>query len=100
MRSVLAAEGVLSVADADALVEQYRTGLDEGRPQARASLGMIGNKYTVNWAPYMQVDWAARVHSGVETKRLKALGERITQIPNGFSLHSACAAGHGQSRPR
>lgn len=83
----LVSEGVLAAADADALVEQYRTGLDEGRPQARASLGMIGNKYTVNWLPYMQVDWAARVHSGVEVKRLKALGERITQLPNGFSLH-------------
>ena len=25
------------------------SGLDEGKPQARASLGMIGNKYTVDW---------------------------------------------------
>ncbi len=31
------------------MTEQYRNGLDEGRPQARASLGMIGNKYTVDW---------------------------------------------------
>jgi 2-oxoglutarate dehydrogenase E1 component len=46
----LAAEGVLSDSDATAMVEQYRNGLDEGRPQARASLGMIGNKYTVDWS--------------------------------------------------
>ncbi len=32
------------------MLEQYRDGLDEGRPQARASLGMIGNKYTVDWS--------------------------------------------------
>jgi 2-oxoglutarate dehydrogenase E1 component len=84
----LVSEGVLTVGDAEALVEQYRSGLDEGRPQARASLGMIGNKYTVNWAPYMQVDWAARVHSGVDVQRLKALGARVTQLPSGFTLHS------------
>ena len=29
---------------------EYRAGLDEGRPQARAALGMIGNKYTVDWS--------------------------------------------------
>ena len=47
-------------ADAAAMVEQYRQGLDEGRPQARASLGMIGNKYTVDWSAYSQVDWSER----------------------------------------
>ena len=33
----LAAEGVLTAADAAAMVEQYRNGLDEGKPQARAA---------------------------------------------------------------
>ena len=84
----LVQEGVLAATEAEALVEQYRNGLDEGRPQARASLGMIGNKYTVNWAPYMQVDWATRVHSGVEVARLKDLGSRLTALPQGFALHS------------
>jgi 2-oxoglutarate dehydrogenase E1 component len=48
------AEGVLTAADAPAMVEQYRNGLDEGKPQARASLGLIGNKYTVDWSTYSQ----------------------------------------------
>src|SRR5579872_6290615 len=43
----LVAQGAVSEADAAGMMEQYRNGLDEGRPQARASLGMIGNKYTV-----------------------------------------------------
>jgi 2-oxoglutarate dehydrogenase E1 component len=47
------------------MVEQYRQGLDEGRPQARASLGLIGNKYTVDWSPYSQVDWTERVQTGL-----------------------------------
>src|ERR1700719_4297831 len=73
------------------MLEQYRSGLDEGRPQARASLGMIGNKYTVDWSAYGQVDWTERVATGVEPARLRALGERITSYPQGFSLHPRVA---------
>ena len=87
----LIADGVLSAAEADSLVEAYRRGLDEGRPQARASLGMIGNKYTVDWSQYAQVDWTERVQTGVELKRLRALGERLTSLPEGLALHPRVA---------
>ena len=87
----LIATGVLTDADAQAMLEQYRSGLDEGRPQARASLGMIGNKYTVDWSAYGQVDWTERVATGMELARLRALGERITSYPQGFSLHPRVA---------
>ena len=87
----LVAEGVMSAADATGMVEQYRNGLDEGRPQARASLGMIGNKYTVDWSTYSQTDWTERVQSGVEMRRLKSLGERIVSFPADFSIHPRVA---------
>ena len=48
----LAGEGVLTMADADAMVEQYRRELDEGKSQAKHSLGLIGNKHTVDWSKY------------------------------------------------
>jgi 2-oxoglutarate dehydrogenase E1 component len=87
----LIAAGVLSEADAEAMFEQYRAGLDAGRPQARASLGLIGNKYTVDWAAYAQVDWTEPVSTAVELPRLRTLGERITSYPEGFSLHPRVA---------
>jgi 2-oxoglutarate dehydrogenase E1 component len=87
----LVAEGIVSESDVVGMIEQYRTGLDEGRPQARASLGMIGNKFTVDWSPYSQIDWTERVQSGVELRRLRSLGERITGTPDGFSLHPRVA---------
>ena len=83
----LVADGVLTSFEADGLVEEYRAGLDEGRPQARASLGMIGNKYTVDWSPYTEIDWARKLRTAVEAKRLAALGARITALPEGFTLH-------------
>jgi 2-oxoglutarate dehydrogenase E1 component len=87
----LIAAGLLSEAEAQAMLEQYRSGLDEGRPQARASLGMIGNKYTVDWSAYSQVDFTERVLTGVELPRLRALGERITAVPANFVLHPRVA---------
>ncbi|HEX4619830.1 MAG TPA: 2-oxoglutarate dehydrogenase E1 component, partial [Steroidobacteraceae bacterium] len=87
----LIAAGVLTEGDAEGMFEQYRNGLDEGRPQARASLGMIGNKYTVNWTTYAQADWTGPVATGIELPRLRALGEGVTRVPAGFSLHPRVA---------
>ena len=87
----LASEGVISEADAAEMMERYRKGLDEGRPQARASLGLIGNKFTVDWNKYKHVDWTERVQTNVQPARLAALGERILAVPPGFVLHPRVA---------
>jgi 2-oxoglutarate dehydrogenase E1 component len=87
----LIAAGVLSDSDANGMVEHYRDGLDQGRPQARASLGMIGNTYTVDWTSYAQIDWTHRVQSGIDMRRLRALGERLTTIPDTITLHPRVA---------
>jgi 2-oxoglutarate dehydrogenase E1 component len=82
----LAQEGVLAAADATAMMEQYRTGLDEGKPQARAALGLIGNRYTVDWSQYLGADWEA-VNTGVDMARLRVLGKAITSYPTDWHLH-------------
>jgi 2-oxoglutarate dehydrogenase E1 component len=87
----LVKEGVVSESDVAGMVEQYRQGLDEGRPQARASLGMIGNKYTVDWSQYTQVDWTERVQTAIQMRRLRALGQRIVNVPDGFTLQPRVA---------
>jgi 2-oxoglutarate dehydrogenase E1 component len=87
----LAAEASIPESDAAAMVENYRQGLDEGRPQARASLGMIGNKFTVDWSKYSQSDWHERVQTGIDIKRLQSLGERITTFPAEITLQARVA---------
>jgi 2-oxoglutarate dehydrogenase E1 component len=83
----LVAERVLTAADAAAMIEQYRTGLDEGKPQARAALGLIGNQYTVDWSEYLGADWSEPVRTAVEMSRLRALGRAITTYPADWKLH-------------
>jgi 2-oxoglutarate dehydrogenase E1 component len=83
----LAAEGVLTAADAAAMIELYRDGLDAGKPQARAALGLIGNKFTVDWSGYLGADWSEPVKTGVDMVRLRALGKAITSYPSDWVLH-------------
>jgi 2-oxoglutarate dehydrogenase E1 component len=83
----LAADGVLTAAEAAAMMEQYRDGLDAGKPQARAALGLIGNKFTVDWSEYLGADWSEPVKTSVEMGRLRALGKAITSYPADWVLH-------------
>jgi 2-oxoglutarate dehydrogenase E1 component len=83
----LVAEGTMTTAETAAMMEQYRNGLDEGKPQARAALGLIGNKYTVDWSEYLGADWSEPVKTAVDMGRLKALGKAITSYPTDWKLH-------------
>jgi 2-oxoglutarate dehydrogenase E1 component len=83
----LAAEGMLTADEASGMMDQYRSGLDEGKPQARAALGLIGNKYTVDWSEYLGADWSEPVKTAVDMGRLKALGKAITTYPTDWNLH-------------
>jgi 2-oxoglutarate dehydrogenase E1 component len=87
----LVAEGVLAAGDAERMVETYRTGLDEGKPQARAALGLIGNTYTVDWSAHLAADPAEETVTGIELGRLKELGARLVQFPADFTLHPRVA---------
>ncbi|MGH8302326.1 MAG: 2-oxoglutarate dehydrogenase E1 component, partial [Steroidobacteraceae bacterium] len=87
----LAAQGVIQQADSEAMLEQYREGLDEGRPQARAALGMLGNNFTVDWTRYSQADWTERVRTGVDEPRLESLGKRLMELPPDVTLHPRVA---------
>ena len=82
----LAADGVLAPANAASMMEQYRNGLDEGKPQARAAQGSVGNKYTVDWSEYLGADWSEPVKTAVDIGRLRALGKAITTYPTDWKL--------------
>ena len=87
----LAADGVLNAGAAEQYVEDYRQALDSGRHQVHPSLGMIGNKYTVDWSRYQSVDTREAVPTAVPAAKLAALGRRMIQYPEGFTLHPRVA---------
>ncbi|MBM0105402.1 2-oxoglutarate dehydrogenase E1 component [Steroidobacter sp. S1-65] len=87
----LVAEKVITMADADAMVDQYRREMDEGVSQAKQSLGLIGNKHTVDWTKYHNVDLTEVVKTGVRIEQLRELAGKLTTLPADLTLHRQVA---------
>jgi 2-oxoglutarate dehydrogenase E1 component len=78
--------GVTSKEELDAAAEGYRACLDEGRNPNDAVLGMLGNKYTVDWSRYQQASLADSVSTGISAETLRRLGGVMNTVPQGFEL--------------
>jgi 2-oxoglutarate dehydrogenase E1 component len=84
-------DGLLAEGQAAAMLEDYRRGLEEDRPQARAFAGTSGNKFTVDWSRHIGADASEKIATAVERKRMDALAKTLTQPPAGFVLHPRVA---------
>jgi 2-oxoglutarate dehydrogenase E1 component len=84
-------DGLLAEGQAATMLEDYRRGLEEDRPQARAFAGTSGNKFTVDWSRHIGADASEKAATAVEPKRMAALAKTLTQPPAGFVLHPRVA---------
>jgi 2-oxoglutarate dehydrogenase E1 component len=80
-------EGTLNKGDVEALVQAYRDGLDKGENIARNTLGLVGNKYTVNWGSYLKGEWDTPTDTSVSLDMLRSLHTKLQTLPQGFTLH-------------
>ena len=80
-------DGLVAEGQAATIMEDYRRGLEEDRPQARAFAGTSGNKFTVDWSRHIQADWSEKVATAVDRKQMDALAKTLTKPPAGFTLH-------------
>jgi 2-oxoglutarate dehydrogenase E1 component len=83
----LVAQGVLTEAEPDEMVKAYRAAMDEGRHTREPVLTNYKSKFAVDWAPFLDKKWTDDADTAVPAAELKRLAERITSIPDGFSLH-------------
>jgi 2-oxoglutarate dehydrogenase E1 component len=84
-------DGLLAEGQAATMLEDYRRGLEENRPQARAFAGTGGNKFTVDWSRHIAADPAEKVTTAVERKRMDSLAKVLTKPLAGFQLHPRVA---------
>ncbi len=84
-------DGLLGEGQVAAMAEDYRRGLDEGRPQARAFAGTTGNRHTVDWSRYLAGDWSEKPDTAVSAERLARLAQQLTTLPADFTLHPRVA---------
>ena len=78
-------DGLLGEGQVAAMVEDYRRGLDEGRPQARAFAGTTGNRHTVDWSRHLDGDWSEKPRHGGPAERLAALAQQLTDAARRIS---------------
>ncbi len=84
-------DGLLDEGQAAKMMEDYRSGLEENRPQARAFAGTTGNKFTVDWSRHLDADPAEQAVTAVERSRLDSLAKVLTRPAAGFTLHPRVA---------
>ncbi|MDH4054180.1 MAG: 2-oxoglutarate dehydrogenase E1 component [Gammaproteobacteria bacterium] len=83
----LVAAGVIGSADIVKLQDDYRDRLDRGEHVQKASLGMIGNKFTADWTPYLNTEWDDAVDTTISPKTVASLGVALTTIPPDIKPH-------------
>ncbi len=83
----LVADDVLGAAEVTGLQDAYRDRLDRGEPVPEASLGMIGNEFTVDWSPHFDAKWDEVVDTSLDADALEACSAAITSVPDEMKLH-------------
>ncbi|HEX4872348.1 MAG TPA: 2-oxoglutarate dehydrogenase E1 component [Nevskiaceae bacterium] len=87
----LVEEGAVAAGEPEELVKAYRSGLDKGENIARTTLGLVGNKHTVNWSNYTKGRWDDPTDTSVSLETLRSLHGKISQLPADFTLHARVA---------
>jgi 2-oxoglutarate dehydrogenase E1 component len=87
----LVEEGAVTKEEAENVARAYREGLDKGENIVRTTLGLVGNKHTVNWNNYKKDNWRTPADTRVPADTVRALAERTRTLPEGFTLHARVA---------
>lgn len=87
----LAKEGVVSVEESDALMEQYRNTLDAGGHLVEHWVSEPDFAKFVDWTPYLNKEWTAKHDTRVDIDRLRALGKLINTVPEHIKVQRQVA---------
>ncbi len=84
----LAAEGVLSADEAQAMIQAYRDALDKGEHVEQTVLTNYHRDFALDWTPFFGTHWAHPTDTSLPQADLQRLTAKLTQVPEGFKLHS------------
>ncbi len=83
-------EGVLSAAEAEQMVKDYRQRLEAGKPVVNLADNHDVAK-PLNWTPYLGVPWNIACSTQVAKKTLVDLAKNMEQLPANFALQPQVA---------
>ena len=78
---------VATASDVTRLQDEYRDRLDRGEFVQEASLGFIGDEYTVDWTPFLKTHWDDPADTTISPKTAMDLGASLTTIPPDVRPH-------------
>ncbi|QFY90904.1 2-oxoglutarate dehydrogenase E1 component [Magnetovirga frankeli] len=84
----LMSQGVISQEESQAMVEDYRSSLEQGRVVARPVLCGLRSLYGVNWKPFHGTHWQTSASTRVARSQLRALALKLLRLPEGFEPHN------------
>jgi 2-oxoglutarate dehydrogenase E1 component len=84
----LVAEGVLPGDGPEDMIQSYRDHLDRGELLYNPVIAGYTNPILIDWAPFLPKKYIENCDTTVPVKEVKRLAERLTSIPEGFTLHS------------
>ncbi len=83
----LVAQGVLTEAETEQYVADFRNAMDAGKLTVDPVLSNFKSKYAVDWMPFLNRKWTDSADTAVPMTELKRIGARITALPQNFKPH-------------
>ena len=84
----LVAQDVLADSEVDDMVRNYRQLLEDGQRTIEPVLTDFKSKYATDWSPFLGAKWTDHAETAVAQAELTRIGERLTTVPEGFTVHS------------
>jgi 2-oxoglutarate dehydrogenase E1 component len=84
----LIADAVVSPDETQAMVEDYRTSIEQGRVVSRPVLCGLRHPYAVDWHPFHDIAWDHPADTRVPRDTVQRLAERMFSLPDGFEPHN------------
>ncbi len=83
----LVLEGSIPAEEPEKMIREYREHLDKGELLYNPVLSGHNRQFAVDWSPFLNQPYTDAADTGVPLVELKRLSERLTTLPEGFSLH-------------
>ncbi|WP_298015213.1 2-oxoglutarate dehydrogenase E1 component [uncultured Castellaniella sp.] len=83
----LVAQGAMAEGEPDQMVKDYRQLMEDGQRTVEPVLTDYKNKYATDWSSFLGAKWTDHADTGVPLAELTRIGEKLTQVPEGFTVH-------------
>ncbi len=84
----LIAEGTLAADGPDQMIAEYRAHLDKGELLYNPVLAGYKHPNMIDWTPFLTKSYIETCDTTVPMAELKRLSQRLSTMPEGFTLHS------------